>query len=55
MTYDEWIEEVENCLWSMLGDSLDDYPEADLESLYEDNISPEAVVYQLYEGSEEDE
>lgn len=55
MTYDEWLEQVENYLWSLLGDSLDDYPDADLEGLYEANVDPVEVPYRLYEELEDEE
>lgn len=53
MDYETWLEEVENALWSMLGDNLDDY-EVDLQALYNDGLSPVEAVYALYEDIDED-
>lgn len=55
MEYEDWLEALDNALWSMLGDSLDDYSDANLEELFESGMSPEQVVYALYEDLEEED
>lgn len=55
MDYEAWLEAVENALWSMLGDNLEDYPEANLEELYEIGLDPDEAVYALYESEEDEE
>lgn len=53
MTFEEWLEEVENILWIRLSSTTEEY-DADFEALYDKGVDPEQVVYELYESEDEE-
>lgn len=55
MSYDSWLEEVDNIAWIRLGAQLDEFEDTDFEDLYNQGRTPEEVVQQLYEEDDDDD